>query len=245
MLYVVDPSRVWLGPAAWLFLAIICLVLPLGALRQHRRMAAGTLALSRQRLYVSALFTHVIFVVMVWAVTREQGLNLLPAYQFRAWHVVVGLAALGIGLLPLIERFRIDNSVGRARARLLAPRTGSDHLLYYAVCVSAGIAEELTYRGLLFTLFSALLGGWWLPALLASVAFGIVHLFQGWKSAGVAGLMGLREHIVVGVTGTLFVAIVVHMLHDAIAGSAIALKARRDENAAASDIAEEATRAVS
>ena len=97
--------------------------------------------------------------------------------------------------------------------------------------MSAGVAEELAYRGLLFTLLSALLGGWWIPALIASAAFGIVHLFQGWKSAGIAGVMGLGGHIVVGLTGSLFVAIVVHMLHDAIGGTVIAARARRAEEA--------------
>jgi hypothetical protein len=99
----------------------------------------------------------------------------------------------------------------------------------------------LTNRGLLFTLLAALVARWvpgtgawvawvaWVAAaLLASALFGVVHLFQGWKSAGIAALMGLREHIVVGLTGTLFVAMVVHALHDAIAGTVIGIRARRE-----------------
>jgi hypothetical protein len=40
--------------------------------------------------------------------------------------------------------------------------------------------------------------------------------------------MGLLAQIVVGLTGTLIVAIVVHALHDAIAGTAISIRARRE-----------------
>ena len=61
--------------------------------------------------------------------------------------------------------------------------------------------------------------------------FGIVHLFQGWKSAGIAALIGLRDQIVVGLTGTLFVAIVIHTLHDVITGSVVAVRAAAEETA--------------
>jgi hypothetical protein len=46
-----------------------------------------------------------------------------------------------------------------------------------------------------------------------------------------AGLMGLLQHIVIGLTGSLFVAIIVHMLHDAITGTVFAARVRRAEEA--------------
>ena len=76
-----------------------------------------------------------------------------------------------------------------------------------------------------------------------NAAFGIVHLFQGWRSAGLVVLVALRDHIVVGLTGTLFVAIVVHMLHDAIFGTVSSRRVRRDERAV--EAAAEGARAIS
>ena len=232
MQFLVDPGRVWLTPAAWLYLAFIGVILPLGALRQHRRMAAaGVVMPPRLSLYFSALLTHGMFVLFAWGVSLDLDINLLVALRPTGLHVIVGLAALAIGLVPLVPQLQFDNALGKERAKLLAPQTRAEHVAFYGICVSAGIAEELAYRGLLFTLLAALLGGWWIPALVASATFGIVHLFQGWKSAGIAGLMGMREHIVVGLTGSLFVAIVVHMLHDAITGTVIAARVRRAEEA--------------
>jgi membrane protease YdiL (CAAX protease family) len=231
MQFLVDPGHLSLSPAAWVYLAFVGCVLPFAALLQHRRLAAGAVLPRRINLYASALFTHGVFVLFAWAVSRDLDINLVAPFRPTALHIVVGLVALAIGLVALLPQLEIDNPVGKARAKLLVPRTKAEHVAFYGICVSAGIAEELAYRGLLFTLLATLMGGWWIPALVASAAFGIVHLFQGWKSAGIAGLMGLREHIVVGLTGSLFVAIVVHMLHDAITGTVIAARVRRAEEA--------------
>lgn len=233
MRFLVDPSQVRLDAPAWIFLVVVCVLLPLVVVRQHRHLAAETLQLSRMRLYASAIGTHAAFLVMVWVVTRTGGrLDLTPPYQPTTFHVVIGLVALAIGLLPILERFQLDDPVVQERTRLIAPRSGREFAVFYLVSLTAGVAEEVAYRGLLFTLLAALLGGWWMPALLASGVFGIVHLFQGWKGAGIAALMGLREQLVVGFTGTLLIAIVVHVLHDAIAGTVIAVRARREEGAA-------------
>jgi membrane protease YdiL (CAAX protease family) len=231
MRFVVDPALVTFGPTAWFFLTLICVGFPLGALRQHRRLAAGTLRPTKAAIYQSALATHAMFLLLVWLVVRGERLDLFPAYHLAPLHVAIGLIALALGLVPLLARFRHGDSVAKERVLLIAPRTPREFASFYLVCVSAGAVEELTYRGVLFTLLAALVGGWWTAALLASALFGIVHLFQGWKSAGIAALMGLREHIVVGLTGTLFVAMVVHTLHDAVAGTVIGLGARRESAA--------------
>jgi membrane protease YdiL (CAAX protease family) len=232
MRFLVDPSHVRLNPTAWIFLVIVCVLLPVAVVRQHRHLASGMLQVTRMRIYAGAVGTHAVFVLMVWAVTHTGRLDLTPPYRPNAFHVVIGLIALAIGLLPLLERFQLDDPVARERTRLIAPRTGREFVVFYLVSATAGVAEELTYRGLLFTLLAALLGGWWMAALVTASVFGIVHLFQGWKSAGIAALMGLREQLVVGFTGTVLIAIVVHALHDAIAGTVIAVRARHEEGAA-------------
>ena len=231
MRFLVDPAQVHLDAIGWLFLGVICVLLPLGAVRQHRRMAAGTLRPTRMAIYASAVVTHTAFVLMVLLVVRSERLDLFPAYRLTTLHALVGLAALAIGLLPVFERFRIDDPFARERVRLIAPRTPADFGFFYLVAVTAGVAEELTYRGLLFTLLAALTRSWWLAAIVAASVFGIAHLFQGWKSAGLAALMGLRDQIVVGFTGTLFVAIVVHTLHDVITGTIVGVRASVEEAA--------------
>lgn len=233
MRFLVDPSHVVLRPIGWLFLLVICVLLPLGAMRQHHRLAAGTLQATRTRIYVSVIATHAVLLLMAWAVVREERLDLFPPYRPSALHIAIGVVALVVGLLPIFERFRIDDPVARERTRVIAPRTPREFAFFYLLSTTAGIAEEITYRGVLFTLLAAILRSWWISALIAAGVFGIVHLFQGWKSAGIAALMGLLEHIVVGLTGTLWVAVVAHAFHDAIVGTVIGLRARREETGTA------------
>ena len=230
MQFPLDLWRVTMTPFAWVFLLYVGAFLPYAAFRQHRRMSAGSVAVpARQRLYVSALITHATFLVVVWAVCRGLGVTLLWPHTLRPVDIVVGVAGLIVGLVPLLPQFQIDNPLGKERAKLIAPRTAGEHAFFYVICATAGLAEELTYRGLFFTLVAVLTGNWWAAAMISSIAFAAVHLFQGWKSAGIAGLMGLREHIVVGLTGTLFVAMVVHFLHDVVTGTVISMRVRRAE----------------
>lgn len=245
MHFLVDPALVHVGVAGWVFLVIVGVILPIGALRQHRRLAAGTHTLTRLNIYVSAIATHAFFVLMVWVIVRGGRLDLFPPYQLSRFHVLIGAVALVAGLLPMLRLLRAEDALSRARVRLIAPRTPREFGLFYVVSISAGFAEELTYRGLLFTLLAALTGSWWIAAVVASALFGIVHLFQGWRSAGIAALMGLREHLVVGLTGTLLVAMVVHALHDAITGTIIGRRARREEAQALPAPTPEASVAVS
>lgn len=228
MHFVADPALVQWGLWPALFAAFMIFGLPIAALRQHRngRLAARV---SRREIYASAIATHAMLVLFVWAVIRMQPFGLLAAWRPGWWQLGIGLAALGLGLVPLLERLRLADPDIQARTRIIAPRTGREHAMFLGVAVSAGIAEELAYRGLLFTLVASVVSGWWMPAVICAAAFGIVHLFQGWKGAGIAALMGLREHLVVGLTGTLIVAMLVHVLHDAIAGIVIGRRARRDE----------------
>jgi membrane protease YdiL (CAAX protease family) len=233
MLHVLDPGAVRFGPAAWFFLVALCLLLPVAALRQHQAMrtaeGAAGLGVTRTRIYVSGLVTHAALLLLVGAVWLEQRFDLFAPYRPTAMDAAIGLVALAVGLLPLLPRFRLDDPVAQERSRLIAPRSARDFALFYVVALSAGFAEEVAYRGVLFTLVAALAGSWWIAAIVGAAAFGVVHLFQGRKTAAIAGLMGFRDHLVVGLTGTLFIAIVVHMFHDIIAGTVIGLRARRGE----------------
>src|SRR6266568_7731852 len=156
MRFLMDPANVTVGPAGWLFLALVCVVLPLGAVRQQRRLRAGTLVPSRKQIYQSAIATHVMFLLFCWVVIRGSRLRLFPAYHVTAWHMVVGVLALAAGLLPLLLQFRRNDPVARERLLLIAPRTPREFASFYLVCVTAGVAEELAYRGVLFTLLAAL-----------------------------------------------------------------------------------------
>jgi len=228
MRYVADPALVRWGTGPWLYLVILGALLPAIAIAQQRVMQSPKPP-SRRELYASAIATHGLLLLLAWLVLRGQDFGLFPAYAFAPWHALVALAALALGFIPLVERLKLEDAEIRKRTRLIAPTSRGEHAFFYVVSATAGVSEEVAYRGLLFTIVASAVGSWAGAALITAVLFGIVHVFQGWKGAGVAALMGLREQLVVGLTGSLVIAIVVHALHDAIAGTVIARRARGEE----------------
>lgn len=233
MRFLVPPETLHLGPAAWLFLAAVGLALPLAAVSQHRRRVADRPEVTRAGIYVSALITHAGLLLLTWLVVRGQPMPLLASYRPDATDLGIGVASLAIGLVALLPRFRQTDPEARRRTRMIAPRTPGEYLSFYLVAVSAGVSEQLAYRGVLFLLLAALavpfmspLAAWIVAALASALVFGIVHVFQGWKNAALAGLIGLRDQIVIALTGTMFVAIVVHAVHDITAGTVIGRRER-------------------
>jgi hypothetical protein len=229
-----DPAGLDLGFVAWYTLAFLSLVGPLVALSAHRRSSGGVGVpppprRGRVAVYLGALLWLWVLLVLAWATARDTGMVLFPAWRPRPFDAVVGIVSFALGLLTLLPAASSATGLGRRRLEAVVPRTGRELVLFYVLCLCAGVGEEIVYRGVLFHLWAAVTGSWWLAALLAAAVFGAVHLYQGPRSAMIAGLYGLRDHVVVGLTGTLWVAIVVHVLHDAVLGTVIGLRVRRDK----------------
>jgi len=228
MRHLADPATLSLGVVSWLFLAGMLVLLPAAVVMQERQLRGrpSDAFPTRPVIYFSAFVTHLVILIAALLAARDAGLTLLPAYDLSVTHALVAAGALGLGSLTLLERLTPRDDA-RRRAESIAPRTGRDAAAFAGVATSAGIAEEVAYRGVLFSLLAHLIGGWWLPAVVAAVAFGVAHAFQGWRAAALATAAGIVAQVVVGLTGTLLVAIGVHILHDLIAGAVIGRRARR------------------
>ena len=92
------------------------------------------------------------------------------------------------------------------------PRTSKEKWLYSLEALSSGICEETVYRGFLLFLLYAIFPGIpiYLIGLIAFVAFGIGHLYQGWRNAVVIGLFGVLSIYLLIVTDSLIPSILLH-----------------------------------
>jgi membrane protease YdiL (CAAX protease family) len=99
----------------------------------------------------------------------------------------------------------------------LLPHSRDELRWFTALSVTAGVCEELLYRGFLFWVLKAYVGTA-LAALIGVILFGALHLYQGTRGAFKAGMAGLVMMIIVLLTGWLFPAMVVHALVDLGAG---------------------------
>ena len=99
---------------------------------------------------------------------------------------------------------------------LLMPSSGRERTLYSLVAISAGITEEILYRGfltyVLLISFPAL--GVWLSILVSAFLFGLGHLYQGVSGVLRTFILGFILSVIYLATGTLLLCIAIHMLID-------------------------------
>lgn len=205
------------------FVVAICVLLPLLEAPVWRRLRANSTSAARLALYRK-------MVVILWLMagvaawldspTHAPGMEWLlasPAVRASVIAVVVLLFAL--------QAWQVLRCVGNAQLRrrfaaaarplkFMLPVGALERRWWMMLAVSAGICEEVVFRGFLLHYFAGL--GLMLPAawLLSSVAFGFGHAYQGrgavLRSAIVGGILGL----LVIASGGLALAIVLHAALD-------------------------------
>jgi membrane protease YdiL (CAAX protease family) len=115
---------------------------------------------------------------------------------------------------------RVGASFGRAIAIL--PRTRSEYGWFLALSVTAGVCEELLYRGYLVAMAAPLLTT--AGAIVAGAAvFGLGHAYQGVLGIAKTAGVGLFFGVVYVATGSLLWPIVLHALVD-VQGGTLAFK---------------------
>lgn len=107
-----------------------------------------------------------------------------------------------------------------AATKTLAPTTRRERRLWPAVSLTAGVTEELLYRGLfvvhLHALVPALRPG--ALAVASAVAFGLAHRYQGPFGVVSSGVLGLAFAVVTIVVGNVLVVVALHTFWDVVAG---------------------------
>ncbi len=113
---------------------------------------------------------------------------------------------------------RADLSEELSSLSFLLPHTPKELRTFYAVSITAGICEEIIYRGFMIAYLMAFGMPFWVAGLVSSVAFGFAHAYQGptgiLKTATISGTMALLY----GLTGSLWAPIVAHAVMDLAAG---------------------------
>jgi len=151
-------------------------------------------------------------------------LRLAPSGSFG---VIVSLGFVALVSALVAQQVRaIRRTTPEARVALrskleyveyLMPHTRREFRWFSALCATAGICEELLFRGYLLWLLNAYVGTA-AAALLGVVIFGALHIYQGPKGAMKAAFAGGVMTGMVLITGWLLPAMVFHALVDLSAG---------------------------
>lgn len=226
------------GPLSLAFLAYVFVLQPYAAIKSARRlrsMRAGQAALEarelgrqRESIWIGTSFGLAILFFLAWTTGRGFDYRIFALPRLGARELGLALAALALlfGLRAVLRAVRPLEERRALAVYFLAPRTGREQALWALTILCAAVAEEAAYRGVGMSILWYSLGNPWVAAALCALAFALAHWMQGWKSGVVIFAIALVMHGLVELTGTLVLAMVVHVLYDLVAGWLIAREAR-------------------
>lgn len=133
--------------------------------------------------------------------------------------VDVGLAA-GLWTVWTILEKGIDRWLPSQAASIqtFLPRRASEILLWIGVSVSAGICEELVFRGYFQKQFEAFTGRRWIALFLQAALFGIAHGYQGLEACLKIAVYGALFGLLAVWRGSLRPGMVAHTGTDILSG---------------------------
>jgi membrane protease YdiL (CAAX protease family) len=209
--------------------ALVGLALPLAAVLRHDPDGPGELD-RRER--VVALWANSVFLWLTagaacaawwWGERPWPALGLaLPRGGHAASLTLAVAFALGYAL-DTWSKVRTPAARARTRARILRhlpflPREPNELPHLVVMALSAGVAEEIVFRGFLVSYVAALTGSGALGVALPAVVFGLSHRYQGWRGVVLVFGMAVGFGAIFVVSGSLLLPIVLHVAVDLFGG---------------------------
>jgi membrane protease YdiL (CAAX protease family) len=197
--------------------------------RKLKAQVAAGLPDARRNAYrrsVIGQWVLVAVVVALW-IRADRPWSLLGLVPPAGWRLVAGIViTLAIAVLSVHQVRAIRRLSAEKRASLhssigelefVLPHTPRERRWFWIISVTAGVCEEVLYRGYLTWLLASYVA---LPIAiaLAAVAFGLAHAYQGSRGILKTGAVGLAMSLIVVATGWLIPAMVVHALIDISSG---------------------------
>ena len=219
----------------FILMAILLVALPaweyfVGAPRLRKSLEAGTF--DQVRTYVRAFIRlwalTLVLAIDWWTAGRDpKALGLVVHIDTRL--MVSTLLIVVVVVLFIWQYFKIRRSTEERKRKIaeknvrvfeIAPSDSRQLLYFVGLSVTAGVTEELLYRGFLIWSLTAYMQ--LVPAaVLASVLFGVAHAYQGPSGILKTGGVGLIMAILYIGSGTLWLPIILHAFVDVHNGALI------------------------
>jgi membrane protease YdiL (CAAX protease family) len=152
--------------------------------------------------------------------------------------VTAGLLAI-VAVVYLIMRWLLGRARPKAAAaagdgmRQLVPASGPEMAVFVFLSLTAGICEELLYRGWLVNILRVATGSVWAAVGVSSAMFGLGHAYQGAKGMLRTTFVGLQLALLFVYVNSLIPGQVLHAAVDIIIGLLMATAASRTSAAEA------------
>lgn len=204
-------------PLGWLFVLAITVALPAAVFR-NREAALAMASIPLRYRFVAMLIPQIGLGLFAGITASVEGVSLFPMTPPAARDWGAGLLFLVTTVAIVRPFWRRSILEGRLAWRLFAPTDPQERRMWVALSLSAGIAEEMVWRGVLPALLTRAFGDARLAIALATVSFGVAHAIQGARSVLAIAAIALAFHGLVLLSGSLYVAMAAHFVYDVIAG---------------------------
>lgn len=231
--------------AFWVVIIITLLYEPIKGYLDYKKLKVAisesqNVRLKFYRKVLIDLWVPTIFILLIVAFSQlnlnDIGFN-LPKINTNTLGPWVTYTALGIGILYVIiilyylfgyrfsEKFRVmHNEAKQKESNKLSfsemlPVTVKEKKVWTCVSITAGITEEIIYRGFLIYAFGYLYPNLsiWLVIVMASLLFGLGHIYQGLTGVLKTTIIGLVFSVIFIGIGSILPLIIVHFLIDYVA----------------------------
>ena len=206
-------------PAARAWAVILLVPLPILLILQGRALSRLE-TLPRTEAYTSSI-------VSLWALAlATAGISWVSGYGFTelglvtlgAWRTVVLAGAMTLGGVAVLFVFRFAGVREPRMVRELMPVSGHDRLLFTGVSITAGICEEIVFRGFLIHVLYGATGSLAIALVLSSGVFGVAHAYQQPAGAVRAAVLGLILALPLVLHGSILPSIIAHAAIDILSG---------------------------
>ena len=214
------------------FVFFIAIVYPIiafiGFRRLLKRVAAGE-RVDPGELYRNTIISHwTLFLVCIaiWAFAGRPWPAMGFGLQLDLWFAVATVLTI-LGVVVLVMQLRRVNTAPQEeidgyRERfgslsIILPRNGNELARFYALSVTAGIVEEVLWRGFLIWYLSQFMP-LWAAALVGAIGFGLAHAYQGMTNMPQLIMVGLVLSALFVISGSVWLPIIMHAAVDILQG---------------------------
>lgn len=205
------------SPVVWVLTAVIAILFP----------AADSIMYSRLQSTIALYLWNVaaewsLAIACLWALRkidvdfRTAGLNSGTLVGSAAGLLAVIALALLLVAIKAKKKAPDTRELNQAlnRVRKLLPVSSLERSTYIVVAMTAGMCEELLYRGWMLNVtagaFRSIVAG----AVISSLLFGFAHLYQGRSGITSASLLGLVFALLYILSGSLLIPTILHAALD-------------------------------
>ncbi len=154
----------------------------------------------------------------------------LNTSTFGNWVSYILLALFACYILAIVYHFvamktsqafrdKVTNELEKIPYQELLPKSHQEKKLWSYVSLTAGVTEEIIYRGFLLFVLMTLLPdvSVWLNCIIAGIIFGLAHTYQGLSGFIRTSLIGICFSMLYLILGSLFPLMIFHFLIDFVA----------------------------